>query len=347
LTPVNNVGTSKLNDRRNFMNRARTKNTNLRRILALLLLMLTPLALRHRHAFGQTLKPAVFSLSSPREISATPLLFAKYLGYFKEEGIDAKLVVMSSDIATKGLLTGDVDFAASVSSVVKAAAVGVPVKTVINYFNGSFFYLVSKPEFTRIEQLRNKVIAISRYGSATDLDARAAFRHFEIDPGKDITILAVGGGTARIAGLISGRFDATILNVLERIAAEKAGMRALLLTGQYVKQPVGGLGASVQHLNDRRDVLRRSLRATYRTFAVMRSDRAKTKAFLTDALDVKPEHADGIYEDMMKVFLPGGKIDLKDLAETYADARKSTPKAAQIPLGGLVDYSLLDEIQGH
>jgi ABC-type nitrate/sulfonate/bicarbonate transport system substrate-binding protein len=327
------------------MNRARTKNTNLRRILAVLLLMLTPLALRDRQALGQSLKPAVLSLSSPKEISAAPLLFARYLGYFKDEGIDAKLVVMSSDIAMKGLLTGDVDFASSVSSVVKAAALGVPVKTVINYFNGSFFYLVSKPEFTRIEQLRNKVIAISRYGSATDLDARAAFRHFGIDPSKDITILAVGGGTARIAGLISGRFDATILNVLERIAAEKAGMRALLLTGQYVKQPVGGLGTSVQQLSERRDVLRRSLKATYRTFAVMRSDRAKTKAFLVDALDVKPEHADGIYEDMMKVFLPGGKIDLKDLAETYADARKSAPKPVQIPLAGLVDYSLLDEIQ--
>jgi ABC-type nitrate/sulfonate/bicarbonate transport system substrate-binding protein len=280
LTPVNNAGTAKLNDRRNFMNRARTKNTNLRRILAVLLLMLTPLALRDRQALGQSLKPAVLSLSSPKEISAAPLLFARYLGYFKDEGIDAKLVVMSSDIAMKGLLTGDVDFASSVSSVVKAAALGVPVKTVINYFNGSFFYLVSKPEFTRIEQLRNKVIAISRYGSATDLDARAAFRHFGIDPSKDITILAVGGGTARIAGLISGRFDATILNVLERIAAEKAGMRALLLTGQYVKQPVGGLGTSVQQIGERRDVLRRSLKATYRTFAVMRSDRAKTKAFL-------------------------------------------------------------------
>ena len=201
------------------MNRSRTKNTNLRRILAVLLSYWNPVRASGPPCFGQSLRPAIFSLSSPKEISAAPLLFAKHLGYFKEEGIDAKLVVMSSDIAMKGLLTGDVDFASSVSSVVKAAALGVPVKTVINYFNGSFFYLVSKPEFTRIEQLRNKVIAISRYGSATDLDARAAFRHFGIDPSKDITILAVGGGTARIAGLISGRFDATILNVLERIAA--------------------------------------------------------------------------------------------------------------------------------
>jgi len=327
------------------MNRTRTKNRFPSRVTLLLVVILTLLTASEGRVFGQNLRPVVFSLSSPKEISAAPLLFAKYLGYFKDEGVDAKLVVMSSDIVMKGLLTGDVDFASSVSSVVKAAAVGVPVKSVINYFDGSFFYLVSKPEFTRIEQLRNKVIAISRYGSATDLDARGTFRHFGIDPNKDITILAVGGGTARIAGLISGRFDATILNVLERIAAEKAGMQALLLTGQYVKQPVGGLGASVHQLNERRDILRRSLKATYRTFAVMRSDRAKTKAFLTDTLDVKPEHADSIYEDMMKVFLPSGKIDLKDLAETYADARKSTTKAAPVPLSAVVDYSLLDEVQ--
>lgn len=327
------------------MNRTRTKNSSPSRVALLLVVIPIFLTALERRVFGQNLRPVVFSLSSPKEISAAPLLFAKYLGYFKDEGVDAKLVVMSSDIAMKGLLTGDVDFASSVSSVVKASAIGVPVKSVINYFNGSFFYLVSKPEFTRIEQLRNKVIAISRYGSATDLDARGAFRHFGIDPNKDITILAVGGGTARIAGLISGRFDATILNVLERIAAEKAGMKALLLTGQYVKQPVGGLGASAHQLTERRDILRRSLKATYRTFAVMRSDRAKTKAFLTDTLDVKPEHADGIYEDMINVFLPSGKIDFKDLAETYADALKSTSKSAPVPLSSVVDYSLLDEIQ--
>ena len=327
------------------MNSKGKRSANVRRVMIVGLVTLGILVFRDHDAFGQSLKPIILSLSSPKEISAAPMLFAKYLGYFKEEGIDAKLVIMSSDIAMKGLLTGDVEFASSVSSVVKAAAVGIPVRTVMNFFNGSFFYLVSKPEVTRIEQLRNKVVAISRYGSATDLDARATFRHFGIDPSKDVNILAVGGGTARIAGLISGRFDATILNNLERIAAEKAGMRALLLTGQYVKQPIGGLGTSSQHLADRRDVIRRALKATYRTFAVMKGDLNKTKAFLVDALDVKPEHFDSIYEDMMKVFLPTGKIDLQDLAEPYADARKSAPKAPQIPLSSLVDYSLLDEIQ--
>jgi NitT/TauT family transport system substrate-binding protein len=321
------------------------KKHNSRRILFVALVALGILLIRDRVAYTQTLKPIVIAVSNPREISAAPMLLAKYLGYFKEEGIDVKFVVMSSDISMKGLVTGDVDFTSSVSSVVKAAAIGIPVKTVMNFFNGSFFYLMTKPEISRIEQLRSRIIAISRYGSATDLDARATFRHFGIEPNKDVNILAVGGGTARITSLVSGRVDAAILNNVEKIVAEKAGMRALLLTGQYVKQPVGGLGTSVQHLADRRDNMRRSLKAVYRAFAVIRADRNKTKAFLLDALDVKPEHSDGIYDDMMKVFLPNGKIALQDLAAPYDEARKQVPKAPPVPVATLVDYSLLDEVQ--
>jgi NitT/TauT family transport system substrate-binding protein len=294
---------------------------------------------------AQALKPMIVSVSLPREISAAPMLMAKHLDFFKQEGLDVRFVIMSSDIAMKGLITGDLDFAGSVSSVVRAAAVGIPVKTVMNFFDGSFFYLMTKPEIAKIDQLRNKTIAISRYGSASDFDTRGALRHLGLDPAKDVSILAVGGGAARIAGLISGRVDAALLNNVEKLAAEKAGMKALIFTGQYVKQPVGGLGTSVQRLTERRDEIRRALRATIRTITMMRKERNRTKAFLVEVLDVKPEHADGIYEDMLKVLLPSGKIDLKHLSGSYDEARKQSSNFPAVPLNTLVDYSLLDEIQ--
>ncbi|MGN6731877.1 MAG: ABC transporter substrate-binding protein, partial [Candidatus Binatia bacterium] len=103
-----------------------------------------------RTALAQPLKPMIISVSSPREISAAPILMAKHLGYFKDEGLDPRFVVMSSDIAMKGLISGDVDLVSSVSSVIKATAVGIPVKTVLNYFDGSFFYLVTRPEIVKI-----------------------------------------------------------------------------------------------------------------------------------------------------------------------------------------------------
>ncbi len=293
-------------------------------------------------AEAQSLKPMVFAVSST-DVSASPIYVAQHLGYFRDEGIDAKIVIIRSDIAMKGLVTGDVDFASSLSSVVKAAAVGAPVKAVLNFFNGSFFYLVTKPNITTVEQLRGKILAVSRYGSATDFDARAALKHFGLDPNKDVKILAVGGGPTRIAALLSERVDATILNNIEKVAAENSGMKVLLFTGQYVRQPVGGLGISVQRILEKRDDVRRGVKAVYRALLAMKTDRNKTKGAFEKNLNVKPDQFDEVYGDAMKVFLPTGKIDLQDLVGPYEDARKAATNLPPVSLNNLVDYSILEE----
>ncbi len=322
----------------------RVPNYFRRRLFLILPLVFGVFVARATTVSAQNLKPMVFAVSAT-DVSASPIFVAEHLEYFKEEGIDARIVVIRSDIAMKGLITGDVDFASSISSVVKAAAIGAPVKTVINFFNGSFFYLVTKPTITSIEQLRGKTVAISRYGSATDFDARAAFRHFGLDPNRDVKILAIGGGPTRIAALISGHVESAILNNIEKLPAEKAGMKAILFTGQYLRQPVGGLGTAVQAITERRDDIRKGIRALYRTLLVMKTDRNKVMPAFGKSLGVKPENFEDIYRDAMKVFLPSGKIDLGDLAAPYEDARKQAATAPQVPLTALVDYSILDEVR--
>ena len=293
---------------------------------------------------AQGLKQVVFAISAT-DVSASPLFIAEELGFFKAEGIDSKIVLTRSDIAMKGLVTGDIDFASSISSVVKAAAIGAPVKTLINFFNGSFFYLVTKPSITNVEQLRGKTLGVSRYGSATDFDARAALRHFNLDPNKDVKILAIGGGPTRIAAIVSGHIDAVILNNIEKLPAERAGMKPLLFTGQYLRQPVGGLGVGVQRMVEKKDEIRRAIRAVYRALTVMKTDRDRVKGVFTKRLDVKPENFDAVYDDAMRVFLSNGEIALADLEAPYEDARKQAVNPPAVPLGAIVDYSILVEVR--
>ena len=292
----------------------------------------------------QSLKPMVFAVSA-KDLSASPIFIAERLGYFKEEGIDAKVVLIRSDIAMKGLVTDDVNFASSISSVVKAAAIGAPMKTVINFFNGSFFYLVTRPDITSMEQLRGKKLAISRHGSATDFDARAVVRRFGLDPSKDVNILAVGGGPTRIAALVSGHVDAAILNNIEKLPAEKAGMRTLLFTGQYLRQPVGGLGTSTHRIHEKSGDVRRAIKAVYKALVVMKNDRNAIKGVFDKELGVKAEQFDGVFGDAMRVFLADGKIDLQDLAAPYDDARKQAANPPEVPLTAVVDYTILDEVR--
>ena len=293
---------------------------------------------------AQTPKRLIFALST-KDPSTVPILIASHLGYFKDEGIDANIVLMRSDIGVKGLVTGDVDFASSISSVVKATAVGIPVRTILNFFNGSFFYLITKPVITNVEQLRGKMVGVSRYGSAADFDARATLRHFGIDPNKDVKILAAGSPASRISALISGHIDAAILSSTEKLPAEEAGMKSLLFTGQYVKQPVGGLGTSVQGIVDKREDLRKGVRAVYRGLLATRAQRDRVRSVFEKELVLKPEQFNGIYEDTIRVLLPNGTIDLESLREPYEDARKAATNPPQVPLGALVDYSILDEVR--
>jgi ABC-type nitrate/sulfonate/bicarbonate transport system substrate-binding protein len=301
------------------------------------------LLLGTEYTSAQSSKRIIFALST-RDSSTAPILTALHFGYFKDEGIEANIVMMRSDIGVKGLITGDVDFTSSISSVVKATAVGIPVKTVLNFFNGSFFYLITKPSITNILQLRGKIVGVSRYGSAADFDARATFRHFGIDPGKDLKILAAGSPAARISALISGHIDAAILSNTEKLPAEEAGMKALLFTGQYVKQPVGGLGTSVQRILDKREDVQKGVRAVYRGLLAMRSQRDKVRSVFEKELAVKPEQFNSVYEDTIKVLLPNGKINLENLREPYEDARKQATNPPEVTLAALVDYSILDEV---
>jgi ABC-type nitrate/sulfonate/bicarbonate transport system substrate-binding protein len=293
---------------------------------------------------AQNPKRLIFALST-KDPSTVPILIASSLGFFKDEAIDANIVLMRSDIGVKGLITGDVDFASSISTVVKATAVGIPVKTVLNFFNGSFFYLITKPGITTVEQLRGKTIGVSRYGSAADFDARATLRHFGIDPNKDMKVLAAGSPASRISGLASGHIDAAILSSTEKLPAEELGMKALLFTGQYVKQPVGGLGTSVQRMLDRRDDVRKGVRAVYRGLLAVRAQRERVKDVFEKELALKPEQFNSIYEDTIRVLLANGTIDLESLREPYEDARKAATNPPQISLAALVDYSILDEVR--
>lgn len=122
-------------------------------------------------------------------------------------------------------------------------------------------------------------------------------------------------------------------------------MKALLFTGQYVKQPVGGLGTSVQRLSDRREDIKKGVRAVYRGLLAIRSQRDRVKTVFEKELGVKPEQFDGIYEDTVRVLLPNGTIDLENLREPYEDARKQATNPPQVALGAVVDYSVLEEVR--
>src|SRR6185436_13721102 len=148
--------------------------------------------------------------TSSMTLTSVPYLVAIEKKFFEKEGLTAQYVVMRSDVAVKGLLTGDVDYNQSVSSVLRAGVAGAPLVTVAGIYNRTFFELIARRDIRSLADLKGKTVEISRYGASTEYALRFGLKANGIDPDKQIKMLAVGEDAARIAGLQNGTLAAIV-----------------------------------------------------------------------------------------------------------------------------------------
>lgn len=133
-------------------------------------------------------------------------------GFFKELGLDVKLLNTKCDMAVTALLTGDLQATGCVGSVSRfIASQNVPVRTVIWLFKKPTFYVVARPEIKSAADLKGKVVGISSFGSDTDLSMKIFAASGKIDPEKDLKRIVSGSTSTRLQGLKAGSIDATTL----------------------------------------------------------------------------------------------------------------------------------------
>ena len=127
----------------------------------------------------------------------------------------------------------------------------------------SSYFMVARPEIDSVKALRGKKLGINSFGSSADYAAYAAVSRSGMDPNKDLTILAIGGGTPeRLAAVVSGSVDATVITSPAEYAAEKQGLRVIMSAqelGQLVRIPITGIGATQKKIEQDPDEIVRLL----------------------------------------------------------------------------------------
>jgi NitT/TauT family transport system substrate-binding protein len=158
------------------------------------------------------------------------MIIAQQAGLFRKNGIDASLIfVAGGSLGIQAMVGGDVPITqADGSASVAASVAGVDVVMIASFLNTFPYSLVSLPEIKTVEQLKGGKIAISRFGSATDLAVKMALAKVGLNPEKDATLLQVGAQTARVAALQSKNVQATIITPPFTLTARKAGYTTLI-----------------------------------------------------------------------------------------------------------------------
>src|SRR5262244_3028305 len=193
----------------------------------------------------------------------SPVWMAKELDLFERHGIQSMPIYMAATIAYQVMLAGETDFTVGTGiAPVQARLGGADPIIVVNYISGFNFSFIARPTIHQPGDLRGKRIEITRFGASVDFGARLALKRWGLAPGKDVTIIQLGGYPEAVAGLKGDSVQAAVLAPPFSTEAKRLGMVELIDFNQSDIEFTGiGLTTTASYASARGEATRRFVRA--------------------------------------------------------------------------------------
>jgi ABC-type nitrate/sulfonate/bicarbonate transport system substrate-binding protein len=230
--------------------------------------------------------------------STLPFRVAVDKGFFEREGLQVRLITMRTSLITPALMQGDLDYTAALPSISGPALNGLPIKFVGVVSKGTGYAIVSKPEIQNVQGLKGRKFGINSFGASDDYTVYTFLSKSGLDPTRDITLLSIGGTSARFAALTAGVVDAAAVSSPFEYKAEQSGLRILVSfkeTAEHVKLSNAGLAATQAKMARDGSQIVRALRALRAAALFIREQPAASVDLLAKTLHLNRALADKLY----------------------------------------------------
>ena len=285
------------------------------------------------------------SVSGGYNMIFLPAGVAQRKGFFKDEGLDADIVVMGASPSIAALSNGDIDFTLLTGTVIRAAIRGLPVRLVAGLMTSSPHVLLARPEIKSIKDLSGKKIGLAGFGDATQVLARIILARNGVDPDKEVQFVPLGPDSGRFAGLQQKLADAVVTSPPWDFEGKKSGFNVLARAYEYVNYPLSGIGLNAKSIQQDRDRVKRTTRALIKASRFIRDNREEAVKILMAWGKSKPEHAYASYDATVKVISPDGGIPEDGLKFLIEQAKRDAKITREVALSEITDFGILREIQ--
>ena len=270
----------------------------------LTLLVLAIVFLVPANAYTQERRKILIS-NATLSYSALSLVAARQWKLFQEQGLDVEIILMRSSAAAAALASGDLDYQSGIGPASMSATLsGVDSRALWSSTNHITYWLMAKPEFKSVQDLRRKKIGVSGLGGTSHVALNAALEKNGLGP-KDYAAVSVPGGQL-VQSLESGFIDAASLNSPTMFFAQRRGFHRVLDIGAYVEMASGGLTALTKTIRARPDEVKRIIRALQLGKRAMLKSREKTIDLITGVLKMDKESAIDTYKAVEATFNDSG-----------------------------------------
>jgi ABC-type nitrate/sulfonate/bicarbonate transport system substrate-binding protein len=283
------------------------------------------------------------------------LLWAPYEEkLMKKYGADLEYIAIESGtVGMQTLVANQSQFLFSTGSLaVNADLVGADVTIVAGGLNFIPDKLIARPEIKAPEDFKGKKIAISRFGSSSEVNLRICLEKLGVKP--ELTqIIQVGGVSTRQTALLAGQVDATILSDPQATAATKNGMKLMVDLSDskwgFPRYCHNCFMAKRSYLESHREQATNFLKAVVEGLYLMKRDKPLAVRLIKKYLRFDDESASIGYDFYIAKHGEGllSLPERRGLEFVIAEVAKTNPKAAGATPESLklVEPSILEEIK--
>jgi NitT/TauT family transport system substrate-binding protein len=267
-----------------------------------------------------------------------PMWVAEEQGLYRKHGLEVETILMQSSAqVAPAMVAGEIDVALTAGAgVVDIDLAGGDQLIVASQTSNLMrFYLNARPEIRRVEDLRDKRIAITRLGSGVHLATQIVLEKAGLEAGRDAQLIQAGAADSQLSALVSGAADAATFALPTNLIAERQGYPQLADLKNYrVPYMQGALAVTRPTLQARYDVVRDFVAAQIEAMGMAKRDKALAVRLLgkytqTDDQELLDQSYRLWIEDMAespRPSLEGVQSVLDQRAPEIAAARTADPR---------------------
>jgi NitT/TauT family transport system substrate-binding protein len=195
--------------------------------------------------------------------SMYPLFATKEAGLFERHGLDAELIYIQGVQMVQVHVAGGLDFTGTSGIVTLQSSVsGADIVLLANSIDTHLLKIIVHPSITSPAGLKGKSLAVTRFGSLTDLAVRPVLEQWKLEPNKDVTLVQIGRLSDMVPAVLQKKVDGGVFSFPSSLYAEKAGLKPLYdLADSGIEVPTTTIAVSRGYAKGNRDIVLRYVRA--------------------------------------------------------------------------------------
>jgi NitT/TauT family transport system substrate-binding protein len=280
-----------------------------------------------------------------RSIASIMAFIATDRGFFKEENLEAQLILTRGTTSIAAAVAGDVEAIHIMGTAIRGIIQGLPLKVLAVNQKLPLFWLVTRPELKTFNDLRGKTMAVTTFGGSQQVAGFHMLRKGGIDPTKEITSIVSGDVPAQLQAQISGPVHITVLSPPTVFVARDRYKLNLLasISDDYVNF-ISGLIVSDKAMQEKPGLIKRTLRALTKANRYFHTNENASTEILAKYLNVSQPIALETYRFSRPAFTRNSIPTDKEVEENLKADAQFLQLKTPVRSSAVFDFALQREV---